>query len=167
MKKILKNTLLAIIFIIIVGVLLLNLISRKGPSTDIVYVNTEYGFNFTLPETWRGYSVTMDEWVGNAMNETGDLPYTLGPIVLIHNPKWTPTNTNFQDIPIMIFTIWQWNDLQSEKFHIGAAPIGPSELARNSVYVFALPARYNFAFPPGYEEVDQIMQSGPLKAFEL
>ena len=62
----------------------------------------------------------------------------------------------------MIFTISQWNALQQDKFHIGAAPIGPSELGRNSRYVFALPARYNFAFPTGYQEVEKILKSNPL-----
>jgi len=38
------------------------------------------------------------------------------------------------------------DSLQQEKFHIGAAPINPSELGRNTKYVFALPARYNYAF---------------------
>jgi hypothetical protein len=64
----------------------------------------------------------------------------------------------------MIFTLDQWNALQQEKFHIGAAPIGPRELGRNSRYVFALPARYNFAFPKGYEEVQDILEGNPLHA---
>ena len=65
----------------------------------------------------------------------------------------------------MIFTLTEWNSLQQEKFHIGAAPIGPSELGRNAKYVFALPARYNYAFPQGFEEVDEILRSNPLRAF--
>lgn len=58
----------------------------------------------------------------------------------------------------MIFTLEQWGSLLEGKFHIGAAPIGPTELGRNSKYVFALPARYNFAFPEGYEEVEEIIK---------
>jgi len=65
----------------------------------------------------------------------------------------------------MVFTIKQWTALQNDAFHIGAAPIGPSELSRNNVNVFALPARYNFAYPAGYEEVDTILQGKPLSAF--
>lgn len=64
----------------------------------------------------------------------------------------------------MIFTLEQWNALLEGKFHIGAAPIGPTELGRNSKYVFALPARYNFAFPEGYEEVEEIIKKNPLQA---
>jgi hypothetical protein len=39
-----------------------------------------------------------------------------------------------------------------------------SEFGRNSRYVFALPARYNFAFPKGYEEVEDILNGNPLHA---
>jgi hypothetical protein len=67
----------------------------------------------------------------------------------------------------MVFTLDQWNSLEHDKFHIGAAPVGPSELGRNNRYVFALPARYNFAFPEGYEEVEKIMESKPLEAAQL
>lgn len=65
----------------------------------------------------------------------------------------------------MIFTPEQWNLIEKEKLSVSAAPIGPSELGRNSKYVFALPARYNFAFPTGFEEVQKIIESKPLKAF--
>ena len=68
-----------------------------------------------------------------------------------------------QDIPILVFTLDQWNLIQKEKIHIGAAPIGPSELGRNKIYVFALPARYNFGFLNGYEEVECILKNNPLE----
>jgi hypothetical protein len=54
--------------------------------------------------------------------------------------------------------------MQKDEFHIGAAPINPSELGRNATYVFALPARYNYAFPTGYEEVDEILKGNPLRS---
>jgi len=65
----------------------------------------------------------------------------------------------------MVFTLAQWDLLQQDKFHIGAAPIGPSELGRNTSYVFALPARYNFSFPIGFEEVEKILENKSLQAF--
>ncbi|HWQ71164.1 MAG TPA: hypothetical protein VN370_02480 [Desulfitobacteriaceae bacterium] len=40
----------------------------------------------------------------------------------------------------MIFTLAQWNTVQGEELSVGAAPIAPSELGKNSKYVFALPA---------------------------
>ena len=88
-----------------------------------------------------------------------------GPLVSIRHPEWTEENPR-QDIPIMVFTLDQWNALQKDEFHIGAAPIGPSELGRNSSYVFGLPARYNFSFLPGYEEVQALLEGGPLKPTE-
>ena len=128
------------------------------------YKDTQFGFSFTLPESWKDYSVVNDKWEGLAVGGTqGDEIVETGPKILIRHPKWTTENPR-QDIPIMIFTIKQWDLLQQEKFHIGAAPIGPSELGRNDKYVFALPARYNFAFQTGYEEVEDILKGNPLKA---
>lgn len=132
---------------------------------DVVYRNNTYRFLVDLPENWRGYSISLDQWTGDAINDQlGEKPYTTGPVVSIHNPKWTK-EILYQDIPVMVFTLAQWDDLQAEKFHIGAAPINPSELARNAQYVFALPARYNFAYPPGYEEVEAILATKPVHAF--
>lgn len=128
---------------------------KNLPPAPVEYRNNEYGFNFSLPETWKGYSVIIAKWEGG---------YASGPIISIRHPLWTSENPR-QDIPIMVLTLEQWMDLQQDKFHIGAAPIGPSELSRNSRYVFALPARYNYAFPAGFEEVDQIIQYKPLKTF--
>jgi hypothetical protein len=65
----------------------------------------------------------------------------------------------------MVFTIAQWDLIQQEQFHVGAAPINPSELGRNVKYVFALPARYNYAFPTGYQEVEKILEGKPLRGF--
>lgn len=129
------------------------------------YINNQYGFRVTLPKNWQGYSVSNDQWSGYAPNDQlGEIAYATGTVVSIHNPKWTQ-EAPYQDIPIMVFTLAQWKELQEERFHIGAAPIPPSELARNIRYVFALPARYNFSYPPGYEEVEAIMTTNPVQAF--
>jgi hypothetical protein len=132
--------------------------------STLEYKNTQYGFSFFLSLTWDGYKIVEDSWMGYTSGANGDVASEQGPIILIRNPQWTSANPR-QDIPIMVFTINQWDSLQQETFHIGAAPIGPTELGCNSKYVFALPARYNFAFPPGFEEVDEIIQSKPIKAF--
>lgn len=135
-------------------------------ANSIVYRNTHYGFDFSLPESWKGYSIVAGKWEGNAFKgpQSGKIIET-GPMISIRHPDWTSQNPR-QDIPIMIFTLAQWNMLQQDEFHIGAAPINPSELGRNTSYVFALPARYNYAFPPGYEEVGNILKSNPLQANE-
>lgn len=135
-------------------------------SDSIVYKNTEYGFNFSLPDSWKDYSIIIDKWEGIAQeDQQAGKAAENGPIIYIRHPQWTSQNQR-QDIPIIVFTTSQWNLLQKEAFHIGAAPIGPSELGRNSKYVFALPARYNYAFPTGYEEVEEILKGNPLKANE-
>lgn len=158
-----------VVLVIICGyVLFVEKTANNGAHTGtqqvapVTYQNGQYGFTFSLPQDWSGYSIVTSTWDGYASGPTGDIPYDNGPMISIRNPKWT-AQTPYQDIPIMVFTISQWNDLQNNAFHIGAAPIGPSELGRNSNYVFALPARYNFAFPAGFQEVETILQGNPLK----
>ena len=133
-------------------------------SSSILYKNTQYGFNFILPKSWQGFSTIIGIWEGNDIT-SGKVTET-GPKISIRHPQWNTKNPR-QDIPIMVFTLDQWNLLQQEKFHIGAAPIGPSELGRNNSYVFALPARYNFAYPTGYQEVEEILKTHPLKVTQI
>jgi hypothetical protein len=133
-------------------------------SQAVVYKNTQYGFAFSLPETWKGYTIVTDQWEG--IPAGGVETVETGPEILIRHPLWTSQNPT-QDIPIMIFTLAEWNALEQEQFHIGAAPIGPSELGRNNQYVFALPARYNYAFPAGYKEVEEILKGKPMQAFDI
>jgi len=137
-----------------------SLAPSEQPSQNIVYRNPQYGFSFTLPASWKGYSIIADTWEGLPIGV--DQVVATGPMLSIRHPLWTSENKR-QDIPIMIFTLDQWNSLKEGKFHIGAAPIEPSELGRNNAYVFALPARYNYAFPAGYEEVEQILNNKPLQ----
>lgn len=136
------------------------------PFEGLVYENSQYGFSFSLPATWRGYTIVENTWAGMSLGATDGQNYTseIGPLILIRHPLWTEKNPR-QDIPIMVFTLNQWTNMQNDAFHIGAAPINPSELGRNDNYVFALPARYNFAYHTGFEEVDRLIQSGALKSF--
>ena len=129
--------------------------------TKIEYVNTEYGFTFSLPLSWKGYSIINSNWEGNLIDASTNNKNILGPKILIRHPLWTSKNPR-QDIPIMIFTPNQWDLVQQEKISLGAAPIPPSELEGNNKYIFAIPARYNFAFPEGFEEVIKIIESKPL-----
>lgn len=140
-----------------------NVIVEKAESIGMVYKNFEYGFAFKLPESWAGYEIVMDTWQGEkSEGSSGEMNAAAsGRLFKIRHPAWTEDDPR-QDIPIMIFSIDQWDTLQRGDFHIGAAPIGPRELGRNNKYVFALPARYNFAFPTGYEEVEKILEHDPL-----
>lgn len=127
-----------------------------------LYTNTQYGFSFSLPDSWKGYSIVNGKWEGISLgDQNGGIVTETGPLLSIRHPLWTGENPR-QDIPVMVFTLDQWSSLQQGKFHIGAAPIGPSELGRNSRYVFALPARYNYAFLQGFEEVENILNGKPL-----
>lgn len=128
-------------------------------ATSLTYSNTMYGFTFTLPLDWKGYTVVNDSWRGYDPNTNKTVQS--GSLILIRNPKWTAAK-KYQDIPIMVFTIGQWDSMIRQEFTVSAAPIPPSELARNAQFVFALPARYNYAFPEGYQEVEQILQGKPL-----
>ena len=134
-----------------------------GPA---VYSNDQYGFRFFLPASWQDFTIVADQWQGYALTgkQAGAVTET-GPLLSIRHPFWT-SEVPRQDIPVMIFTLSQWTALQDEQISVGAAPIPPSELGRNKHYVFALPARYNYAFPAGYEEVEEILKSNPLEPFD-
>lgn len=146
---------------------------QKVPETPTVlvkskvhYENLEYGFALNLPDSWAGFSAVENKWNGDRINKEGEviLGIVSGPKILIRHPKWTEAVSR-QDIPIMIFTLAQWSEMQNDEFHIGAAPINPSELGRNSKYVFALPARYNFSYLEGFEEVEKIISEKSLVTF--
>lgn len=138
-------------------------IKSDEAQSSIVYKNEEYGFNFSLPDSWRGYTIQCDFWKGISLaDENKDQD---GPIIYIRHPQWTKDNPR-QDIPVMVLTLEQWKAVQDEKLAIGAAPIPPGKLGENSKYVFALPARYNFEFLTGYEEVEKILANNPLETFE-
>jgi hypothetical protein len=132
---------------------------------QIEYRNPDLGFSLSLPSSWEGFSIRKSEWEGLKSSDLGDVVVERGLLISIVHPKSTAQQPR-QDIPIMVFTLEQWDQLQQGEFHIGAAPIGPLELGRNRGYVFALPARYNYAFLEGWEEVEQIVQNHPIVTFE-
>lgn len=128
---------------------------------SITYTNSQYGFTFTLPASWQGYSIATTTWTGWANCPSGDCTTGTGMQILIRNPQWTSEN-NWAPIPIMVFTLDQWNALLQGKLLVSAAPFPPSELGHNANYVFALPARYDAAETEGWQEVEAIMASNPL-----
>jgi len=137
---------------------------QTGEGQALEYQNSQYGFTFKLPASWQGYRVIAGEWEGRALGGAQEGKVTeKGALLSIRHPQWTEEKPR-QDIPIMVFTLEQWEQLRQEKFSVGAAPILPKELGRNDKYVFALPARYNFAFPEGFEEVEEILKGNPLQA---
>jgi len=121
-------------------------------ANSVVYSNKEYGFRFYLPKSWKGYSIVPPPVRGD------------GAIIRIRHPNWTLAEPR-EDIPIQVFTRTQWPSIQDGTRSVSAAPFPPSELGRNAKYVFALPARYNYDFSLGYEEVEKILKGNPLHAF--
>ncbi len=143
------------------------IVSTSTPAGSVTYTNNDYGFTFSLPTDWQGYSIVTSTWNGNS-NEgcpANGCPTVTGPEILIRNPQWTQTNP-WQDIPIMIFTHSEWSAVTSGTLTVSAAPFPPSELGENTTYVFALPPRYDYAYPNGWQEVETIIQGNPLHAFD-
>lgn len=139
--------------------------SSTVTGSKILYTNKQYGFTFTLPASWKGFKVLSGQWNGLS-NTAAENTIAKGPMRTLRNPTWTKVSP-YQDIPIMIFTLSQWNAMQNDKFHVSAAPVPPYEIGRNNLYVFALPPRYNFAFPRGYKDVEEIIESKPLKPITI
>jgi hypothetical protein len=125
---------------------------------NVIYNNSKYGFQITLPAGWEGFTVQTEDWQGVAYKgEQQGQVVEAGTTLIIRHPDWTVDHPR-QDIPIMIYTPDQWDKVENEEISVSAAPIIPTKLTENSDYVFALPARYNYAFQTGYEEVEQIIQ---------
>jgi hypothetical protein len=162
-----KNKKTFIIIALIIIVVLVSYCAFKiepdQPATSIEYKNEQYGFSFTLPISWKEYSIVDSTWQGYAPGESGNVVSEKGPLISIRHPEWAKEKPR-QDIPIMIFTLSQWNRLLRGEIYVSAAPVNPKRLGFNENYVFALPARYNFAFPEGFEEVERILQENPLRA---
>jgi hypothetical protein len=154
-----KNNYIVVLVVlaIIVGVYFLFI--KKPP---VQYHNTQYSFSVSLPDSWKGFTIIAGAREIRDVT-TGDV-VAIAPTINIRHPLWISTIPR-QDIPIDIYTSAQWNKIISEQYSVSAAPIPPSELAHNNKYVFALPARYNYAFPVGFEEVDQLVRSGIVTAF--
>ena len=129
----------------------------------ITYTDTQYGFCFSLPASWKGYSAIKDTWeAGPVGNVKG--PVIQGPKIVIRHPKWTEAQP-YQDIPIMILTIAQWKLAESNESVFSAAPVGPGEIGRNATYVFATPPRWiGYTDDIGWQELENFMSSHPFHA---
>ena len=136
-------------------------LALEGWPTHVEYRNPKYGFCFTLPGSWAGYSVLTGEWGGGPMSEDKKLAQIGGPLLRLRHPEWTEDERH-EDIPIMVFTRAQWKLAEKGDYSFSAAPIGPSEIGRNAQYVFALPPRYNYDNATGWEEVADLIGSKAL-----
>ena len=132
-------------------------------NSPITYTNAEYGFTFSLPASWKGYSILENEW--NGTSDTNK-PVTKGTTVVIRHPKWT-SSLHHEDIPVMVFTKAQWDSYVAGDFFTSAAPFNASELGRNNSFVFALPPRWDYDYSLGYQEAENIIKSNPLHPYNL
>ena len=131
------------------------------PQSAIVYRNTQYGFCFVLPSSWKGFTIVTEKWSGSDFS-SGQVVH--GPQLLIRHPKWTAEHP-YQDIPIMVFTPAQWQQVEAVTMSVSAAPIGPEELGQNSKYVFALPPRWiGFTDDLGWQDLESWMEQNRLQA---
>jgi hypothetical protein len=134
--------------------------AQSNAAPSIEYRNAKYGFCFSLPASWKGYSILSNE-------EDAKLPRSQKPHhfieLRIRHPKWTEQEP-YEDIPILVFTHPDWKLVREEKLNVSAAPFPPSELGRNARYVFALPPRYNYDFSTGYQEVESLIEHKSLHA---
>ncbi|MDK2867540.1 MAG: hypothetical protein PWP38_1855 [Clostridiales bacterium] len=151
-----------------------NAAQQPIPEGNAIYQNDVYGFKVALPAWWKDYQIIDAEWKADVFDEEGNRvedQTVTGPKIIIRNPAYT-AEVPTEDMPILILTHEQWLAMQEggengmETLHIGAAPMPPSLLAENDQYVFALPARYNFDYLKGYEEVDALLQGGAVEALQ-
>ena len=130
------------------------------------YVNNEYGFKITFPDSWKGYKVENSSWSGWKINGGAEGDFR-GLMIVFKNPQTTPQQP-WQDIPIMVFTrdVWKMVSGNNPTVAISAAPIGPEEVGENSKYVFATPPRwYGFTDAIGFQEAVNIIKT--FSAFQI
>lgn len=136
----------------------LPVVEEAGADT-VVYVNREYGFTFTLPQSWKGFRVLQCEWSGE--RDSGPVSEH-GPVLRLRHPLYTEESPR-EDIPIMVFTKVQWRDVSDATLNVSAAPFPPDVLGRNRKYVFALRPRFTYDELEGVEEVREIVCGAPLR----
>lgn len=130
---------------------------------QIIYKNTEYGFQILLPSSWQGYSVVKQNWEGHVIDNY-EQTYS-GPLILIRNPKWTEV-APWQDVPVMVFTpsVWAMVEGPNATVAVSAAPVGPGKMGENANYIFATPPRWvGFIDALGQDEAQNIVKT--FKAF--
>jgi len=134
--------------------------ASNSPAGDaIVYRDTRYGFTFSLPQGWKGYTIVAEKWeASDAQNGSVEN----GPVVCIRHPEWTKENPR-QDIPIMVFTLAQWDSAEKGNLYVGGLAISPGELGRNRKYAFAVSRRVEDSNVAGAKEVNEILQHSPLR----
>lgn len=139
--------------------------ASAGSAHNVLYLNRDYGFSFQLPSTWRGFAVKECFWQGHP-TDAREGAEEEGPLIVIRHPLSTEPHPR-EDIPIMVFTRAQWRRIENQSLAVSAAPIPPSLIGRNHLYVFATPPRFFYDYLDGYQEVLEILRSKPLRAIRI
>jgi hypothetical protein len=130
------------------------------PASDAIeYRNTRFGFVFSLPQGWKGYTIVTEQWEASDAQKGS---VESGPVVCIRHPDWTKESPR-QDIPIMVFTLGQWDSAEKGNLYVGGVAISPGELGRNRKYAFAVSRRVEDSDVAGAKEVNGILQHSPLR----
>ena len=129
------------------------------PNAQIIYHNAKYDFTFSLPASWQGYSVLIQQWEGETYSSTLDKTVVTGhgPIIILRHPQWKEIEP-YQDIPILVFTRSQWNSLNHgnlwPSLYAGGAI---DEIGHSQKYVFVISSRYNWGELNSSKEVAEIV----------
>ena len=126
-----------------------------------LYHNAQYGLTFFLPVSWRGYSVSVEQFEDTTYSAAEDKQIVVGhtPMITLRHPQWQNSEL-YQDIPILVFTRAQWDALHHGKLWPSAFAGGVmEELWHNQRFVFAMSSRYNAADAVrGWKEVAEIVE---------
>lgn len=162
MNKVLTGIIIAIL---VVGAVYFGFVRTYNlggnPAATAMYRNEQYGFQAPVPTGWHGATVLYYQWEGSDV--AGGNITERGPQVTLRSAQWAADHPT-EDMPVMVFTPAQWDEVKRGEISVGAAPIPPSELGHNSKYIFALPARYNYDYADGWQEVDRLIHQ--LTTFE-
>jgi hypothetical protein len=134
--------------------------SKQTAGLSVRYENAEYGLTFLLPESWRGYSVSVWQWDGEKYSAAADKLVVVGhgPMITLRHPRWQ-TNVPRQDIPILVFTRAQWDELHRGNLWPSLYAGGVmNEMWHNQKHVFAMSSRYNVGELYGTKEVAEVVE---------
>ena len=88
-KKNTRNIILIILAVILIGGIKYFVFKKNTnlpviqTQTSLAYKNTEYGFTFTLPLSWQGYSTVTQNWDGTVISTSKKIT---GPKISIRHP---------------------------------------------------------------------------------
>ncbi|MGH7952841.1 MAG: hypothetical protein ACREFE_13115 [Limisphaerales bacterium] len=118
-------------------------VSSQPSDLPVRYYDSRYGLTLFLPNSWRGYSVSIQQVGDEIYSPTVDKPIIVAhtPLITLRHPHWQ-ASLPYQDILIFIFTHSQWDSLN----HGGLWPSYLAggvmdELWHNDKYVFAMSNR--------------------------